>query len=526
MEELHAKGFKPTSSQPGSTHSSPRLLTKRSSYQQEMDIEPSYSSFQRPRKVVPMNNIIHKRTQSINTSNTYQVLTDTSDNEDIESEGARASQNKKRPNGNKRKRRRMLESEEQSQQSQYQQQTDKAQQQKNQTQQPTLNLQQKRDNSKYWRPPLVIEGTINNIPQLQYNLQNSCGINSSKVHIKYTKNNTILQTTNKSDYDAILNYFRQENNTNTYFHTYTPKETKTHAFVVRGLDNKPTEEMIVEAFMQEHEIELASVYQMNTKGRPLYLIVTSSSITLRYLNQNIRYLNNIRIFFEERRNTRPIIQCKRCQQWGHATSNCYRQVRCVRCAGSHATKECEEHHAGPITWKCANCGGDHQANNTDCPIYQQKTQNLQSKREDKRPIQYRDAPAPATNAWQRSTQNTVTTETVPDLPKYPQQLQQHNQQKRADIVGSRQTQNSTAPDLSHTQNTQQEQRTGTYPNNKINDILETQQLFTELDSLINIKEMNRAVRALIDQLKINSTPQGKFVVYYEFIKNLGTNFNV
>lgn len=114
----------------------------------------------------------------------------------------------------------------------------------------------------------------------------------------------MLQTTSTGDYRKTFEYLKLENTNNTYFDTYTPNEQNTHAFVVRGLDNAPTEEQLRNAFQDEHELELLKVYKMNTKDRQLYLIVTSSVITLRYLSKNIRYVLSVRITFEERRNNR------------------------------------------------------------------------------------------------------------------------------------------------------------------------------------------------------------------------------
>nr|CAI5846180.1 unnamed protein product [Callosobruchus analis] len=70
------------------------------------------------------------------------------------------------------------------------------------------------------------------------------------------------------------------------------------------------------------------------------MLITDNKTKLNYLNNNVRFILNTKILWERRQSERPIIQCHRCQRWGHATSNCQRQPRCLKCAASHLTNEC------------------------------------------------------------------------------------------------------------------------------------------------------------------------------------------
>lgn len=208
----------------------------------------------------------------------------------------------------------------------------------------------------------------------------------------------------------------------------------------------------------------------------------------------------IRVFMEERRNDRRIIQCRRCQQWGHATTNCYKQNRCVRCAGPHATRDCEANTTGGMIVKCANCDGSHQANSTDCPVYKAKIQYLDSRKpqSNTRTAQqkYTIAPTPQENAWQRLRRQVEEDEPTP-TPRMARPANSSN----------------TKP--------QQSSTTG-----KMDKIGESKALLSELDTLIDIDEMNRALRDLIRELKECDTAESKFQSYYKFIKNLSNNYNI
>jgi hypothetical protein len=59
-----------------------------------------------------------------------------------------------------------------------------------------------------------------------------------------------------------------------------------------------------------------------------------------------------------------IIQCIRCNQFGHSIKVCHNRTTCGNCAGDHHSKECDKPHT---IRKCALCKGDHQAWAKHCP---------------------------------------------------------------------------------------------------------------------------------------------------------------
>lgn len=57
----------------------------------------------------------------------------------------------------------------------------------------------------------------------------------------------------------------------------------------------------------------------------------------------------------------PPLQCFRCQRFGHSAQGCTNTVRCFVCSGQHSYHQCTVDQP-----KCANCGGPHKANSSDC----------------------------------------------------------------------------------------------------------------------------------------------------------------
>lgn len=63
-------------------------------------------------------------------------------------------------------------------------------------------------------------------------------------------------------------------------------------------------------------------------------------------------------------------QCHRCQAFGHASANCHRPQRCVRCGGQHFAADCPRELTAKPT--CANCARDHTANDRRCPVFRRE----------------------------------------------------------------------------------------------------------------------------------------------------------
>ena len=70
---------------------------------------------------------------------------------------------------------------------------------------------------------------------------------------------------------------------------------------------------------------------------------------------------------EEFKTTPSILQCYKCQGFGHKAPNCTKNQKCVVCGGAHSHKNCpNKEKRNP---KCANCRGPHVANYKGCPAY-------------------------------------------------------------------------------------------------------------------------------------------------------------
>ncbi|CAH1103854.1 unnamed protein product [Psylliodes chrysocephalus] len=273
---------------------------------------------------------------------------------------------------------------------------------------------------------------------------------------------------------------------------YTSKADKTYAFVLRGMAKGTNINDIEDDLRDTYEIEAKETFLRTTKYGPLYLIVTDPAITL---NKNVRVIENTRVTWELRRAVKAIIKRHRCQAWGHATTNCGRPLKCSKCAGNHLTNTCAKTRETPAT--CANCRGEHPANYTKCEAYLERVARLEERRQAHKPkVKYVQTLPPARNAWDKN--RNPTSRELRDFPPLPNNNKDNpNPQIRRN-------------------NEDYNPQPG-----RMEDFLALNNEFQELNSMVNIAALTRAVRYLNSSLrKCTSTPQ-----YFMTFNNFMTNFD-
>src|SRR6266550_6198344 len=170
------------------------------------------------------------------------------------------------------------------------------------------------------------------------------------------------------------------------YHCYKLKQDRNYCFIIRGLHPTTNLQRIKDALFQQgyrvcHIVNLRKRIKSadgnyTYKQLPLHRVEIISTEHNREV-LDIRELLYTKVTMEAPRKTRDIPQCVRCQQLGHTKNYCAIAQRCVKCAGSHWTKDCKK----PIDVKptCANCGGEHPANYNGCPVYKKKQEALNPK---------------------------------------------------------------------------------------------------------------------------------------------------
>jgi hypothetical protein len=197
--------------------------------------------------------------------------------------------------------------------------------------------------------------------------------------IKVVNNKNIKISANSVEiYKLIISLVRQEN---LIGHTFTRKDEKCYRVVLKNLHySTPVTDIKEEIEKHGHKVrgEIINVRHHVTKT-PLSMFFVNLEPNAN--NKDIfkvKYISNCVVNFEPPRKNNTIVQCMRCQQYGHTKNNCMRPHRCVKCAGAHNTTECPKNENTPAT--CALCLESHPANYKGCRVYKEiLTRKLKSK---------------------------------------------------------------------------------------------------------------------------------------------------
>jgi hypothetical protein len=151
-----------------------------------------------------------------------------------------------------------------------------------------------------------------------------------------------------------------------------------------------------------------NVYKMKNSRSPLYVVITNNKTSLSDIETKAKTIEYVVVRWQRLINIKQIVQCHKCQLWGHSATNCYSSVKCLRCAENHLTRDCvlkKDVAEDQKKLKCANYGQGHLANSQQCEAYLARlnyVEQIKAAAVEKRvpaTKKYVRAPLPTKNAW-------------------------------------------------------------------------------------------------------------------------------
>ena len=213
-------------------------------------------------------------------------------------------------------------------------------------------------------PPIFINDVIN-IQTMTKSLERD--ISKEDYNLKITNNQVKILPTNPEAYRKLTKTLRAPN---ANFHTYQLKEERPFRVVLhRNIHHSADiDELKTELSKLGHEVINVSNIRHRVTKDPLSLFF----IDLKQKPNNKEIYNTSRLMnaivkFEPPQIKKEIVQCKRCQRYGHTQKYGNHTFRCVKCAGTHPTDQCRKSSETPA--KCIHCQGDHHANYKGCSAY-------------------------------------------------------------------------------------------------------------------------------------------------------------
>lgn len=221
------------------------------------------------------------------------------------------------------------------------------------------------DKTKEYKPPPVFLKNIVSYPDMIKQIK--AGIESENFYSKTMSNGSVkVSVLNSDTYRKLIKYLNE--NHVAYF-TYQLKEEKPFRVVIRNIHHTVKPDEIKEALLQEgfETRNVVNVKNWRTKEPlPMFFVDLEPTENVKKIYE-LEYLLYTKIKIEPPRPRKEIVQCMRCQQFGHTKSYCTLPPVCVRCGGEHDNRTCPNEKND--TPKCGLCEGNHPANYRGCPAY-------------------------------------------------------------------------------------------------------------------------------------------------------------
>lgn len=213
--------------------------------------------------------------------------------------------------------------------------------------------------------------------------------NISAIKSKVISTGIQVEPSTEEDYRKLSKLLKEQG---TQYYTYQLKSEKKLKIVLRGVPQDITDEEIIED-LKEQDYPIDKTTRMKGKnGLPAPLVLVEISRDYKSIF-NLTEVCGLAIKVESLRTRTEIVQCHKCQLFGHTQANCNIDYRCMKCGGDHSTHLCTK----PKTTapKCANCAGEHLSTFIKCP---QNPNNAVKKK-------FIDAPLPKENPWFKKRQD-------------------------------------------------------------------------------------------------------------------------
>lgn len=193
-------------------------------------------------------------------------------------------------------------------------------------------------------------------------------ISSNNFSFKSLRDGQVrLITKNVDSYRKIIKFLESSKKA---FHTYQLKNERAYKVVIKGLHHSTSTSDIKAMLLSlGHQVRsVRNIISRQTKlPLPMFFVDLDPSPNNHEI-YNLKSFDNAIIQIEPPKHFDDIVQCFRCQEFGHTKSYCKKSFRCVKCGLGHSTTECTKTHEVPP--RCVNCLQTHTANYKGCLVYQ------------------------------------------------------------------------------------------------------------------------------------------------------------
>lgn len=215
--------------------------------------------------------------------------------------------------------------------------------------------------------------------------------NDSKISFKHRRGTISIYTTSSEDYTIVQEKLKEKKYE---FHSFSPKQDRVKRLVIKGLNCDYTPQEVKEELTQMG-LEITKVTNMYKGKHMLNMFIvcfpTTTQLNTVLKSYKFKYVCMQKVSWCKYAPNKSVVQCYRCQRFGHSSINCNYVQRCVKCINHHGSEKCPKEVTQEV--KCINCGGAHPANYRQCTNYLDYVSKIKKySNKSKRPNQIIDKP--------------------------------------------------------------------------------------------------------------------------------------
>lgn len=219
-------------------------------------------------------------------------------------------------------------------------------------------------------PPIIVTTVFKNPKEA---ISNITKMMKRNVNFKILKVGYSITLETLDDHGTLKEFLAKQK---IPFYTYTTTDKKPIRLVLKGIHHSYSPEEIAEDLSTKN-VRTISVQPMFAKGKvsmDMFIINFEQGTKTTEITKSIKYVCHQTVSWQQFIKKDMGTQCRKCQRFGHAATNCGLEYRCVKCIHRHAPGDCPLEDDQPAM--CVNCNGNHPASYKKCSAYTKYTENL------------------------------------------------------------------------------------------------------------------------------------------------------
>lgn len=170
--------------------------------------------------------------------------------------------------------------------------------------------------------------------------------------------------------------------TNCPFYSFQLKCERGKIAIIKGIDSSVDPQDIKNELLSKGFPVKQVNNILNSKKMPMPLFKVEFNPGYEDFDRifDLEFLLDRKIYVEPPRKKASVVQCHKCQEYGHTKSYCKLVDVCVICGLLHASSTCPNKNNFEAAKHCSNCNGNHTANFKGCIVYQKLKQKLETSR--------------------------------------------------------------------------------------------------------------------------------------------------